>query len=67
MTDDLAELNLYEDAAPRGFAARLQAGRAPPSWLVPVDLDLPDGVRVWRVLDSFSDRRHRPAPPPGHP
>lgn len=45
---DLPEMRLYARKAPRGFAARLIAGDAP-TWLEPVELGLPDTIRVWRV------------------
>jgi hypothetical protein len=48
---NLSESTIYRSEAPRGFYARLAAGRAP-SWLVPVRL--PDGspYRMWRVTEA---------------
>ena len=46
----LAEPALYAHVAPRGLAARLQAGDAPP-WLVPLPQAPGDALRIWRVAD----------------
>ena len=43
----LPEVGLYRDVSPRGFAARLAAGRVP-AWLMPVPL-AGTPFRVWRV------------------
>ncbi len=45
---DLAEVGLYREAAPHGFAAHLAGGEAP-SWLAPVPLS-GTPIRIWRVI-----------------
>ncbi len=62
ITDDLAELDLYEEEAPAGFAARLRSARAVPSWLEPVALELPEGVRVWRVRAGADSAKLKTTP-----
>jgi len=47
---DLLEITNYRKfGGPGSFASLLTAGREP-DWLVPVDLGLPDNLRVWKVV-----------------
>jgi hypothetical protein len=47
---DVAEVLLYEEAGGSEAFASLLAAKQPPVWLEPVDLGVPDSLRVWRVL-----------------
>lgn len=52
---DLAEPRLFAKTHPSGFAAQLIKGDVP-NWLVPVELDVPDELKVWRITDGDQAR-----------
>jgi hypothetical protein len=47
---DLTEPRIYAEDAPHGLMAELVGGK-PPAWLQEVKLDVPDRLKVWKVVD----------------